>query len=181
MYAVMTFQKNIWESRYIFDFRLGILCSKQPIKKVRFNSKILCPQSPSFSRAKPAKRNERAMGTRMEDVVFKVYAMCFRYNYMKGVPFFSKRYTKGERFLSKWFIKWWGFRARGGAFPYKIFWSNPPSPLSLGGYISLKLIGVVLTLFFLKMVNSALGHFHSRWERHAMHPQGEASRDDARA
>ncbi len=65
MYAVMTLQKNIWESRYVFDFRLGILFSKQPIKKIRINSKILCPQSPPFSRAKPAKRNERAMGTRM--------------------------------------------------------------------------------------------------------------------
>ncbi len=65
MYAVMTFQKNVRESRYVFDFRLGILCSKQPIKKIRIYSKSLCPQSPPFSRAKPAKRNERAMGTRM--------------------------------------------------------------------------------------------------------------------
>ncbi len=65
MYAVMTFQKNVWESRYVFDFRFGILCSKQPIKKIWINSKILCPQSPPFSRANPAKRNERAMGTRM--------------------------------------------------------------------------------------------------------------------
>ncbi len=64
MYAVMTyaFQKNVWESRCIFDFRLGILCSKQPIKKNRINSKILCPQSPLFSRAKPAKRNLDTQG-----------------------------------------------------------------------------------------------------------------------
>ncbi len=55
-------KKNVWESRYVFNFRLEILCSKQPIKKNRINSKILCPQSHSFSRAKPAKRNERAVG-----------------------------------------------------------------------------------------------------------------------
>ncbi len=42
-----------------------MLCFKQPIKKIRINSKILCPQIPSFSRAKPAKRNEMAIGMRM--------------------------------------------------------------------------------------------------------------------
>ncbi len=58
MDAVMTFQKNVWESCYVFDFRLGILCSKQPIKKIRINSKILCPQNPPFSRANPANIRE---------------------------------------------------------------------------------------------------------------------------
>ncbi len=40
------FLKNVRESRYVFDFRLGILCSKQPIKKIRINWIILCPQNP---------------------------------------------------------------------------------------------------------------------------------------
>ena len=33
---------------FFFYFRTRFLCLKQSIKKIRINSKILCPQSPSF-------------------------------------------------------------------------------------------------------------------------------------
>ncbi len=47
--------------------------------------------------------------------------------YEKGT-FFSKRYTKGVQFLSKWNIKGYGVRARGGASPYKLFLVPLPPP-----------------------------------------------------
>ncbi len=49
--------------------------------------------------------------------------MTFRY--MKGVPFFIKRYTKRVQFLAKWYIKGQGVRARGGASPNKTFLGTP--------------------------------------------------------
>ena len=47
-----------------FYFRSRFLCFKRPIKKIRINSKIPCPQSPSFlvRKALPAKRNEKGYG-----------------------------------------------------------------------------------------------------------------------
>ncbi len=62
MYAVMTFQRNVWES-FRLPFRNSLFQTAN--QKSLINSKIQFPQSPSFSRAKPAKRNERATGTRM--------------------------------------------------------------------------------------------------------------------
>ena len=47
---------------------------------------------------------------------------------MRGVPFFSKRYTKREPFLSKMLYKNGTGRGwpRGGASPYKASLSTPP-------------------------------------------------------
>ncbi len=74
MYAVGTFQKNVRESRYVFDFRLGNSLFQTANQKIRFNLKILCSQSSPFSRAKPAERNERAMETRMPDILVELSA-----------------------------------------------------------------------------------------------------------
>ncbi len=62
MYAVMMFQKNVWESRYVFDFRSGIFLFQTAIQK-KFE---LISRALYFFRAEAqsAKRNERAMGTR---------------------------------------------------------------------------------------------------------------------
>ena len=51
-----------------FYFRSRFLCFKRPIKKIRINSKIPCPQSPSFLVPRPCRLREtkRAMGTRMD-------------------------------------------------------------------------------------------------------------------
>ena len=50
-----------------FYFRSSFLCFKRPIKKIRINSKIPCPQSPSFFVPRPCRLREtkRAMGTTM--------------------------------------------------------------------------------------------------------------------
>ena len=64
MYAVVMFLKTVWGSHGVFYFRSRVLCFKQPIKKIRINSKILCPLSPSFlvPRPQPAKRSEKGYG-----------------------------------------------------------------------------------------------------------------------
>ena len=64
MYAVVMFLKTVWDSHGVFYFRSRFLCLKQPIKKIRINSKILCPQSHSFlvPRPQPAKRSEKGYG-----------------------------------------------------------------------------------------------------------------------
>ena len=57
-----------WERHGVFYFRSIFLCFKRPIKKIRMNSKIPCPQSPSsFLVPRLCRRREakRAMGTRM--------------------------------------------------------------------------------------------------------------------
>ena len=55
---------TVWDSHNVFDFRSRFVCFQQPIKKTRVNSKILCPQSPSFlvPSPQPAKRSERGYG-----------------------------------------------------------------------------------------------------------------------
>ena len=64
MYAVVMFLKTLWNSHGGFYFRSRFLCFKQPIKKIRINSKTLCPQSPSFLVPRPqsAKRSEKGYG-----------------------------------------------------------------------------------------------------------------------
>ena len=64
MYAVVMFLKTVWDSHGVFYFRSRVLSFKQPIKKIRINSKILCPQSPLFlvPRPQPAKRSEKGYG-----------------------------------------------------------------------------------------------------------------------
>ena len=64
MYAVVMFLKTLWDSHGGFYFRSRFLCFKQPIKKIRINSKTLCPQSPSFLVPRPqsAKRSEKGYG-----------------------------------------------------------------------------------------------------------------------
>ncbi len=60
----------------------------------------------------------------------RVLSLCHVFQvYERG--FFSKRYTKGVQFLSKWYIKGLGVRARGGASPYKTFLSTPPEEHAL--------------------------------------------------
>ena len=66
MYAVVMFLETLWDSHGGFYFRSRFLCFKQPIKKIRINSKTLCPQSPGPSflvpRPQSAKRSEKGYG-----------------------------------------------------------------------------------------------------------------------
>ena len=71
MYAVVLFLYTVWESHGVFYFSSRFLCFKRPIKKIRINSKIPCPQSPSFLVQRPRRQREakRAMGTTMTRTV----------------------------------------------------------------------------------------------------------------
>ena len=59
MYAVVMFLKTVWDNHGVFYFRSRFLCFKQPIKKIRIHSKILCPQSPSFLVPRPQPAEEK--------------------------------------------------------------------------------------------------------------------------
>ena len=77
MYVVGMFLKTVWDSHGVCYFRSRFLCFKQPIKKIRINSKILCPQSPSFlvPRRQPAKRSEKGYGDENESILVVAVAV----------------------------------------------------------------------------------------------------------
>ena len=60
MYAVVLFLYTVWENRGVFHLHSTFLSFKQPIKKIRINTKN--PQSPRHRRLREAKR---AVRTRM--------------------------------------------------------------------------------------------------------------------
>ena len=64
MYAVVMFLKTLWDSHGGFYFCSRFLCFKQPIKKIRINSKNPVPRALRFSCQGPSRLREakRAMG-----------------------------------------------------------------------------------------------------------------------
>ena len=62
--------------RFLLPLKISLVCFKQPIQKIRINSKTLCPQSPSFLVPRPqsAKRSEKGYGD--ENVATTVFKLC---------------------------------------------------------------------------------------------------------
>ena len=98
-----------------FDFRSRFLCFQTANQKIRINSKILCPQSPSILVPRPRRlRDEkRAMGTRMTSKV----TFSFPCNLQLHFRSFSKRilgvgeltYKRWRTDVRRWridFIRW---------------------------------------------------------------------------